>query len=35
MKRGQHVVRAVVVTADGGEFPFVVNFDVVGGRRGH
>jgi hypothetical protein len=35
MKRGQHVVRAVVVTADGGEFPFVVNFDVVGGHRGH
>jgi hypothetical protein len=32
MHRGRHVVRAEVVTADGPFPPFIVNFEVVGGR---
>jgi hypothetical protein len=35
MRRGRHVMRAVLVTADGRQSPFVVNFDVVGGHGGH
>jgi hypothetical protein len=35
MDRGRHVMRAVVVTADGELSPFIVNFDVVGGHRHH
>jgi hypothetical protein len=35
MKRGRHVVRAVVVNGSGPLSPFIVNFDVVGGHRGH